>query len=413
MSRRVVVTGMGALTPLGLDRVTTWEALLAGKSGAGAITRFDTSGYSVRIAAELKGFDAESFVDKREARKMDPSTQYGVAASLMAWKDCGLDEGSFDSARAGVIIGSGVGGIQTLEAQHSMLMEKGPRRVSPFFIPMLIADMSSGMVSIMLNLKGPNLATVSACASGAHAIGVSSHVIRYGAADVMVAGGAEAAVCPLAMAGFASMRAISPRNDEPELASRPFDAGRDGFVLGEGAGIVVLEELEHAKRRGAVIHAEITGYGATGDAFHMTAPAPGGEGGARAMAIAIDDAGMNPEDVQYLNAHGTSTPLNDKFETTAIKSVFGDHAKTLAISSTKSMTGHLLGAAGGVEAIFTALSLANSVILPTINYETPDPDCDLDYVPNQPREAEILNALTNSFGFGGHNCSIAIRRFEE
>ena len=413
MSRRVVVTGMGALTPLGLDRATTWEALLAGKSGAGAITRFDASSYLVRIAAELKGFDAESYVDKREARKMDPSTQYGVAASLMAWQDCGLDEGNFDSTRAGVIIGSGVGGIQTLEAQHSILMEKGPRRVSPFFIPMLIADMSSGMVSIMLNLKGPNFATVSACASGAHAIGASSHVIRYGDADVMVAGGAEAAVCPLAMAGFASMRAISSRNDEPELASRPFDAGRDGFVLGEGAGVVVLEELEHAKRRGAEIHAEIAGYGATGDAYHMTAPAPGGEGGARAMALALSDAGMNPEDVQYVNAHGTSTPLNDKFETIAIKSVFGDHAKALAVSSTKSMTGHLLGAAGGVEAIFTALSLANSVILPTINYETPDPDCDLDYVPNQPREAKIRNAITNSFGFGGHNCSIAIRRFEE
>ncbi len=412
MSRRVVVTGMGALTPLGLDRVTTWEALLEGKNGVGAITRFDASAFSVRIAAELKGFDVESFIEKREARKMDPSTQYGVAASLMAWKDSGLDEGDFDSNRAGVVIGSGVGGIQTLEVQHSVLMEKGPRRVSPFFIPMLIADMSSGMVSIMLGLKGANFATVSACASGAHAIGVSFKAIRCGDADIMVAGGAEAAVCPLSVAGFAAMRAISPRNDHPELASRPFDAGRDGFVLGEGAGIIVLEELEHAKRRGAVIHAEITGYGATGDAYHMTAPAPGGEGAARAMALALDDAEMVPEDVQYINAHGTSTPLNDKFETAAIKAAFGEHAQALAVSSTKSMTGHLLGAAGGVEAIFTALSLANSVILPTINYETPDPDCDLDYVPNQARDAKILNALTNSLGFGGHNCSIAIRRFE-
>jgi beta-ketoacyl-acyl-carrier-protein synthase II len=412
MSRRVVVTGMGALTPLGLDRVTTWEALLEGRNGVGTITRFDASAYPVRIAAELKGFDVESFIEKREARKMDPSTQYGVAASLMAWKDSGLCEGDFDSARAGVIIGSGVGGIQTLEAQHAVLMEKGPRRVSPFFIPMLIADMSSGMVSIMLNLKGMNFATVSACASGAHAIGVSFQAVRCGDADIMVAGGAEAAVCPLSVAGFAAMRAISSRNDEPERASRPFDAGRDGFIVGEGAGIVVLEELEHAKRRGAVIHAEITGYGATGDAYHMTAPAPGGDGGARAMARALDDARMVPEDVQYINAHGTSTPLNDKFETAAIKSVFGEHAGVLAVSSTKSMTGHLLGAAGGAEAIFTALSLANSVIPPTINYETPDPDCDLDYVPNQPRDTKILNALTNSFGFGGHNCSIAIRRFE-
>ncbi len=412
MSRRVVVTGMGALTPLGLDRATTWEALLEGKNGVGAITRFDASDFSVRIAAELKGFDVEPFIAKREARKMDPSTQYGVAAALMAWKDSGLDEGDFDSTRAGVIIGSGVGGIQTLEVQHSVLMEKGPRRVSPFFIPMLIADMSSGMVSIMLGLKGANFATVSACASGAHAIGVSFKAIRCGDADIMVAGGAEAAVCPLSVAGFAAMRAISPRNDQPELASRPFDAGRDGFVLGEGAGIVVLEELEHAKRRGAVIHAEVAGYGATGDAYHMTAPAPGGAGAARAMALALDDAEMVPGDVQYINAHGTSTPLNDKFETAAIKSVFGEHARALAVSSTKSMTGHLLGAAGGVEAIFTALSLANSVIPPTTNYETPDPDCDLDYVPNQARDAKILNALTNSFGFGGHNCSIAIRRFE-
>ena len=412
MSRRVVVTGMGAVTPLGLDRETTWENLIAGKSAASTIRQFDASGFPVQIACELTDFDVEKFVDKREARKMDPSTRYGVAAALMAWGDSGMADSGFDADRIGVLIGSGVGGIQTLEAQHSVLMEKGPRRISPFFIPMLIADMSSGAASIMLGLKGPNYATVSACASGAHAIGAAFRAVQRGDADAMVTGGTEAAVCPMSLAGFASMKAISARNDEPERASRPFDRERDGFVLGEGAGIVVLEELEHAKARGATIHAEVIGYGATGDAFHMTAPAPDGEGMARAMRAALDDASLDPESVDYINAHGTSTELNDKFETTAIKSVFGEHARGLAISSTKSMVGHLLGAAGGVELIFTVLAVTNSVIPPTINYEFPDPECDLDYTPNDARESRLEHALTNSFGFGGHNAVLALRRFE-
>jgi 3-oxoacyl-[acyl-carrier-protein] synthase II len=335
-----------------------------------------------------------------------------MAASLMAWKDAGFEDGGYDPDRAGVLIGSGVGGIQTLETQHAVLMEKGPRRISPFFIPMMIADMPSGAVSISLGLKGPNYATVSACASGAHALGVAFHTIRDGHADVMIAGGTEAAICPMAVGGFANMKAISPRNDEPERASRPFDAERDGFVLGEGAGIAVLEELEHAKARGATITAEIVGFGATSDAFHITAPAPEGEGAVRAMKAALRDAGLDSSDVDYVNAHGTSTLLNDKYETAAIKTVFGGHAGDMAVSSTKSMTGHLLGAAGGIETISTALALKNSVIPPTINYETPDPECDLDYVPNQARETKVAAALSNSFGFGGHNAVLALRRFE-
>jgi 3-oxoacyl-[acyl-carrier-protein] synthase II len=412
MCRRVVVTGMGAVTPLGLSRESSWEGIVAGKSAGATIKQFDASEYPVRIACELPGFDAEAFVDKREARKMDPCTQYAVASSLMAWKDSGLSEGGFERDRVGVLIGSGVGGIQTLERQHSTLMEKGPRRISPFFIPMLIADMPSGLVSIMLGLRGPNFATVSACASGAHAIGVAFRAIREGEADAILTGGAEAAVCPLALGGFAAMKAISPRNDEPSKASRPFDRDRDGFVLGEGAGVVVLEELEHATRRGARVLAEVVGYAATADAYHMTAPAPDGEGAALAMRLAVEDGGIDASDVQYINAHGTSTPLNDKFETAAIKSVFGDHARSLAVSSTKSMIGHLLGAAGGVEFILTALAVHEGVIPPTINYETPDPECDLDYTPNQARETKITHALTNSFGFGGHNAVIALRRFE-
>jgi 3-oxoacyl-[acyl-carrier-protein] synthase II len=412
MSRRVVVTGIGTLSPLGLDTRSTWEGLTAGRSAAGPIKHFDASAFSVRFACELPGFCAESFIDKREARKMDPSTQYAAAASLMAWKDSGLSDASFNPDRAGVIIGTGVGGIQTLEDQHSVLLEKGPRRVSPYFIPMLIADMPSGVVSILLGLKGPNFAPVSACASGAHAIGIAFHAIERGDADIAVTGGTEAAVCPLSVAGFASMGALSPRNDDPARASRPFDAGRDGFVLGEGAGVVVLEELEHAKRRGAAITAEIVGYGATADAFHMTAPSPEGEGATRAMRIALADGKISAGDVQYVNAHGTSTPLNDKIETAALKAVFGDHARKLAISSTKSMVGHLLGAAGGVEFIFTALAIKTSIIPPTINYETPDPECDLDYVPNEAREKAVTCALTNSFGFGGHNAVLALRRFE-
>ncbi len=412
MSRRVVVTGLGALTPVGLDVETTWSALLAGKSGAGTIAQFDASDYPVRIACELEGFDVEKYIDKREARKMDPSVHYGVTAALMAWEDSGLADAGLDGDRVGAIIGSGVGGIQTLEAQHTMLMEKGPRRVSPFFIPMMIPDMSSGVVSITLGLRGPNFATVSACASGAHAIGTAFRAIQHGDSDAILAGGTEAAVSPMAIGGFASMRAISSRNDEPERASRPFDAERDGFVLGEGAGVVVLEELDHAMRRGARVHAELKGYGATADAFHMTAPAPDGAGMAAAMRVALADAELNAQDVQYVNAHGTSTPLNDKLETAAIKAAFGPHAAKLAVSSTKSMTGHLLGAAGGVEFIISVLAAGRSIIPPTINYENPDPECDLDCVPNEPRETDVHNVLTNSFGFGGHNCALAVSRFE-
>jgi len=410
--RRVAVTGIGAITPVGSGREAFWSALVAGANGAGPITRFDASAYSVRIACEVRDFDPDQHIDKRESRKMDLCTQYGVAAALMAWKDSGLADCRFDAARAGAIIGSGVGGIQTLEDQHSTLLSKGPRRVSPYFIPMLIADMPAGMASILLGLRGPNFATVSACASGAHAIGESYRAVVRGDADVMVTGGCEAAVCPMAAAGFASMKALSSRNDDPKRASRPFDAERDGFVLGDGAGIVVLEELEHAKRRGARVYALAAGYGATADAFHMTAPDPGGEGAAAAMAAALADAHASPDDVQYVNAHGTSTPLNDKCETEAIKRLFGDHARRLAVSSTKSMVGHLLGAAGGVEFAATALAVANSVLPPTINYERPDPECDLDYVPNQARDAKITLAITNSFGFGGHNAVLAVRRFE-
>lgn len=412
MSRRVVITGMGAVTPHGPSVKKFWDALVAGRSSGKTVTHFDATDFPARIACEVNDFDVEEFIDKREARKMDLCTQFGVAASLMAWKDSGLSDGDFDPDRAGVIIGSGVGGIRTLEDQHTVLMEKGPRRVSPFFIPMLIADMPGGMTSIMLGLKGPNFATVSACASGAHAIGTSFRLVQRGDAEIIVSGGTEAAICPLAMAGFANMKAISTRNDQPERASRPFDAERDGFVLGEGSGIVVLEELEHAKRRGAEIYAEVIGFGESGDAYHITAPAPEGEGMARAMALALDDASLVPEDVQYVNAHGTSTPHNDRLETAALKTVFGGHAAELAVSSIKSMVGHLLGAAGGVECIATALSLKHSMIPPTINYESPDPECDLDYVPNQVREAQITNALSNSFGFGGHNAVLALRRFD-
>ena len=412
MSRRVVVTGIGAVTPLGLDVETTWENLVAGKSAASTIRQFDAEGFPVRIACELTDFDVEKYVEKREARKMDPSTRYGVAAAVMAWKDSGLGDSGFDAGRVGVVIGSGVGGIQTLEDQHTVLMEKGPRRVSPFFIPMLIADMPSGAVSITLGLKGPNYATVSACASGAHAVGESFRAVQRGVADAMVTGGTEAAVCPMSLAGFASMKAISARNDDPARASRPFDRERDGFVLGEGSGIVVLEELEHAKARGASIYAELLGYGATGDAFHMTAPAPDGEGMARAMREALRDASIEAGSIDYINAHGTSTPLNDKYETTAMKAAFGEHARKLTISSTKSMIGHLLGAAGGVELIITALAVKNAVAPPTINYEFPDPECDLDYTPNEARDVNIEHALTNSFGFGGHNAVLALRRFE-
>jgi 3-oxoacyl-[acyl-carrier-protein] synthase II len=412
MSRRVVVTGMGLLTAIGNDLKTSWEALLQGRSGVRRITKFDPSDFPTQIAAELDGFEVERYIDKKEIRRQDPFTQYAVAATEMAVQDSGIDFASENGDRVGVIIGSGIGGIGTHEIQTSRFLEGGPSRISPFYIPMMIPDIASGIVSMRHGAKGPNYCTVSACASSAHAIGDAFRLIKHGDAEMIIAGGTEAAVTPMSVGGFAAMKAMSTRNDEPERASRPFDAERDGFVLGEGAGMVILEELEHAVARGARIYAEIVGVGMTADAYHITAPAPGGEGAARAMKRAIDEAGLSPEEFDYINAHGTSTPFNDKFETQAIKTVFGEHARQLMVGSTKSMTGHLLGGAGGVEFVITAMAIAESKVPPTINYENPDPDCDLDYVPNVMREAPVRAALTNSFGFGGHNAVLAIKRYE-
>jgi 3-oxoacyl-[acyl-carrier-protein] synthase II len=388
-----------------------WSALLQGRSGIGAITKFDTAGYPTRIAGEVRNFDPLNFVDKKDARRLDPYLQYAVAASALAVQDAALDTGKVEASRFGVLIGSGIGGITTLLESHRNLLEKGPDRVSPFFIPMLIVNMASGLVSMRFGAKGPNSSVVTACATGNHAIGDSYEIIQRGDADVMIAGGSEAIIIPLTIAGFCSMKAMSTRNDEPTKAMRPFDATRDGFVCGEGAGIVVLETLEHAQARDARIYAEIVGYGMTGDAHHMTAPDPEGDGAARAMAMAVRDAGLEPSAVGYINAHGTSTPYNDKFETLAIKRVFGEHARRLAVSSTKSMTGHLLGAAGGIEAIATVLALHHGVLPPTINYETPDPDCDLDYIPNQARKQNVEVAISNAFGFGGTNATLAFRTY--
>ena len=409
--RRVVVTGLGALTPVGNSAEELWAGLTQGRSGIGPITRFDASGYDTRIAGEIKNFDPLAFVDKKEARRLDPYLQYAIASSVMAVSDAGLDPARVDSERFGVLIGSGIGGITTLLDGEKVRETKGPDRVSPFIIPMLIINMASGLVSMRFGAKGPNSSIVTACATGNHAIGDAFRIIQRDEADVMIAGGAEAIIVPLTIAGFCAMKAMSTRNDDPEKASRPFDAGRDGFVCGEGAGIVVLESLEHARRRDARIYAEIIGYGMTSDAHHMTAPDPEGDGAARAMARALKDARLTPADVGYVNAHGTSTPYNDRFETVAIKRVFGDHARKLAVSSTKSMTGHLLGAAGGVEAIATALALHHGLLPPTINYETPDPDCDLDYVPNQARKQDVDVALSNAFGFGGTNATLVFRKY--
>jgi 3-oxoacyl-[acyl-carrier-protein] synthase II len=409
--RRVVVTGLGVVSPLGSDVETFWRRLIAGESGIGRVTRFDITGYDTTIAGEVQGFRAEDYLDRKEVRRADLFVQYAIGAAVQAVKQAGVSPETVDPTRYGVIVGSGIGGIATLEDQHRTLLEKGPGRVSPFFIPMMISDMAAGQISIQLGAKGPNYCTVSACASGAHAVGDAMRHIQNDEADVMITGGAEAPVTPVSFAGFCSMKAMSTRNDEPGRASRPFDSQRDGFVMGEGAGIVVLEELEHAKRRGATIFAEIVGYGATGDAHHMTAPAPEGEGAARAMRAAIADSGLPPESFGYLNAHGTSTPLNDKFETQAIKSVLGDHSRTIAVSSTKSMTGHLLGAAGGLETVICVLALERNTLPPTINYDNPDPDCDLDYVPNTARTVEVQAALSNSLGFGGHNVTLALSRY--
>jgi 3-oxoacyl-[acyl-carrier-protein] synthase II len=409
---RVVVTGMGALAPNGNDLESFWAALLAGRSGIGLITRFDTSRHEVKIAGEVKGFNPEAALDRKEVRRNDPFTHYAVYVATQAFAHAGLDMEKTDPERVGVIFGSGIGGIQTHEDQHTVLMEKGPDRVSPFYVPMMISDMAPGMISMKLGAKGPNYATVSACASAAHAIGEAARKIQYGEAEVMITGGSEAAVSPISMAGFTSAKALSTRNDEPARASRPFDADRNGFVMGEGGGALVLEELEHARRRGAEIWGEFLGLGFTADAYHQTSMAPGGEGGVRAVRIALKDASLAPEDIGYINAHGTSTALGDSQETAAIKAVFGAHAYRCPVSSTKSMTGHLLGAAGAIESIACIMALKRGVVPPTINYENPDPECDLDYVPNQARQCQARYALNNSFGFGGHNAALVFGRFD-
>jgi 3-oxoacyl-[acyl-carrier-protein] synthase II len=413
MGRRVVVTGMGLISALGNDLASSWKALLAGTPGVGPITRFDPSAFATRIAAEVKEFDPLIWIEKKETRRQDLFTQYAMATSIMAMDDSGIDMGKEDPNRVGVIIGSGIGGIATHEEQNRRYLDGGPSRISPFYIPMMIPDMASGVVSMRFGAKGPNYCTVSACASSAHAIGDAFRLIKHGDADVMIAGGTEAAVTEMSIGGFAAMKAMSTRNDEPERASRPFDAERDGFVLGEGAGMVILEELDRARERGATVYAEVVGIGMTADAHHITAPAPHGEGAARAMQRALDEAGLDPTDVDYINAHGTSTPLNDAYETEAVKSVFGDHAYELMVGSTKSMTGHLLGGAGGLEFVITSMVLTEGKVPPTINYENPDPACDLDCVPNEMRERPVRAALTNSLGFGGHNATLALKRFEE
>jgi 3-oxoacyl-[acyl-carrier-protein] synthase II len=413
MKRRVVVTGMGAITPVGNDVATTWRSLIEGKSGTAPITKFDASKFPVRFAAEVKGFNPLDYMDRKEAKRADQYTQYAIAGARQAMTDASLIErNGMDPDRIGVIIGSGIGGLKSFEEQHDVYRERGVGKISPFFIPMFIADIAAGIVSMMFNAKGPNYATVSACATSAHAIGDAYRTIQYGDADVMITGGAEATVTPMAIGGFANMKALSERNDSPETASRPFDATRDGFVMGEGAGILILEELEHALKRGATIYAEIVGYGATGDAYHLTAPAPDGEGAQRAMKRALKDAGLEPKDIQYINAHGTSTPANDFNETRAIKAVFGEHAKSVNVSSTKSATGHMLGAAGAVEAIVSAMVVGSGVIPPTINYHTPEPELDLNYTPNTSVKRDVNAVLSNSFGFGGHNTTLAIKRYK-
>lgn len=408
---RVVVTGLGAVTPLGNDVATTWDNICAGRSGVGKLTRVDASQFPTQVAAELKDFDPGNFMDKKEARRMDRFTQYAVASALMAVEDASLEINEDNANRVGVWIGSGIGGMETYEEQFKIFQEKGHRRVSPFFVPMLIPDMASGQVSITLGAKGINSCTVTACASGANSIGDAFKVIERGDADVMITGGCEAPITYMSVAGFSAAKALST-NPDPQTASRPFDLNRDGFVMGEGGAVLILESLEHAEKRGARIYAEIAGYGATGDAYHITAPAPEGEGGVRAMRQAIKDAGLNPEDIDYMNAHGTSTHYNDKYETMAIKQVFGEHARKLAVSSTKSMTGHLLGAAGAIEAIFSVKAIVDGIIPPTINLETPDPECDLDYVPNDARKQEVKAVLSNSLGFGGHNATLVFKQYK-
>ena len=413
MTDRVVVTGIGLVTPVGLDRKTTWDSLLESKSGIDYISLFDAEGFESRIAAEVNEFDAAPILGRKETRRLDRFAQFACVAALEALEDAGLDMANEDPDRVGVLIGSGVGGIMTITEQHKILLNKGPKRVSPFLVPMMLGDMASGQVSMMIGAKGPNFSTVSACATGTDSIGEALEMIRRGRADVVIAGGTEAAVCEIGVAGFNSCMALSTRNDDPQAASRPFDSGRDGFVLGEGAGLVVLESLEHAEKRGANVLAELAGYGASSDAHHVTQPHPEGEGAARAMKWAIEDANLLPENVDYINAHGTSTPLNDKFETIAMKRMYGDHAYNLKISSTKSMTGHLLGAAGGIEAAFSVLAIKEGIIPPTINLDDVDPDCDLDYVPNKAVKQKVDVAMSNSLGFGGHNASLVFKSFQQ
>lgn len=410
---RAVVTGMGVVAPNGIGIESFWRSITGGVSGVGPITRFDASRHDARIAGEVKGFDPLQWLEKKDVRKMDLFIQYAVAAAQMAYDDSGLKVTDENRERVGIVVGTGMGGLPNLEEVHKIMLEKGPGRISAFFIPSIITNLASGQISMRFGMKGPNSCVCTACATGNHAIGDSLRIIQRGEADVMLAGGSEAVITPLTIGGFCAMKALSTRNDEPTRASRPFDKDRDGFVMSEGAGLMVLESLTHAKRRGAKIYAEIVGYGMSADAYHITLPAPEGEGAARSMRLALKDAGVAPSQVDYINAHGTSTPAGDVNETLAIKAVFNEHARKLAVSSTKSMTGHLLGAAGGVESVITVLALYHGILPPTINYEMPDPECDLDYVPNVARHAEVRHALTNSFGFGGTNATLVLKKFEE
>lgn len=412
MKRRVVITGMGVVSPFGIGGSAYWDAISTGKSGIDYVTKFDTTDFPARIAGEVKNFNPEDYLSRKELARLDDFTIYALVAAQEAIEDAGLEDCTGERHRFGVIIGSGVGGMKTMQEQNLRLINRGPRSVSPLFIPMFISDIAAGHVSMKWNLTGPNYGIVSACATASHAVGDAMRLIQYGDADIIIAGGTEASITPIAYAGFANMKALSTRNDEPSRASRPFDAHRDGFVMGEGAGLLILEEAQHATARQTKIYGEIIGYGATADAYHVTAPAPGGKGAIRAMRRAIQDAGIDPTDVDYINAHGTSTPYNDKNETIAIKEVFSDHAKRLHISSTKSMTGHLLGASGGIEAVASLLAINHNLIPPTINYETPDPECDLDYTPNQSVKTRVDIAMSNTFGFGGHNAVLVLKRWE-
>lgn len=412
MRRRVVVTGLGMVSALGTGVRKNWEAVCAGKSGIGPITKFDASPFPSQIAGEVKDFRSEDFMDKQQVRRFDIFIHYAMASARMAMEDSGLTINSGNSHRVGCLMGSGLGGLNMLEHYHKVLLEKGPRRISPFFIPGMIANMAPGQIAIEFGAKGPNISVETACAASCHAVGESFRMIREGIADAMITGGSEAVITPLALGGFCAMRALSTRNHEPEKASRPFDLERDGFVMGEGAGMLILEELTQALERGAEVYAEMAGYGLSGDAYHVSAPEPNGEGAISCMGMAIKDAGIDPKDIDYINAHGTSTKLNDLSENKAIKAVFGEHAHKLAISSTKSMIGHVLGGAGGIEAVYTVLAIKHGIIPPTINYETPDPECDLDYVPNEARKAKIDVAISNSLGFGGHNVTLVVKRFK-